>query len=474
MQTQPSPPSTPAVQTQSRPQLQTNPATADRHESLLPRRRFLRQLGGSLLAAPFVTRGLMADSPNGKLRHASFGAAGMATGDINAIINHGGVELVAVADVDSRAFARIKQAHPDVRCFQDWREMMAEMGDQIDSVNVSTPDHMHGVQVMSALERGIHVYDQKPLAQNIAECRALTLKARETGVINQMGIQLSSTFNERLVAALVEAGAIGKVKEVHTFSDKKWGDPNPRPDRSDDLPAELDWDGWLGVASERTFINNYYHPGNWRRRRDFGTGTLGDMGCHIFSSWFRALKLTSPDSIRSDGDTPNDYNWANNLRVEYIFPATEVTEGDQVKVVWYDGDQRPPQEVAALIEGALPGQGSVLIGTEGVMLAPHASSPRLFPAEKFRGYQYPRLEPRNHYGEFVDACRSGNGEQPSANFEYSGPLTEIVLLGCIASAFPGETMQWNPQAMTVDHEDANKLMRRDYRDGWQIEGFPAT
>lgn len=456
--------------TQPRPQTQAIAAAPGRHAGLLPRRRFLRQLGGSLMAAPFVTRGLMSASPNGKLRHASFGASGMAWSDIGSLMNHGNIELVAVADVDTRHFARVQQAHPNVKVFQDWREMLAEMGDQLDSVNVSTPDHMHGPQAMASMARGLHVYDQKPLAQNIAECRALTLKAREKGVMNQMGIQLSSSFAERLVAALVEDGAIGKVKEVHTFSDKKWGDPNPRPDRSDEVPAGLDWDGWLGVASERSYINGYYHPGNWRRRRDFGTGTLGDMGCHIFSSWFRALDLTSPISVRSDGDTPNDYSWANNLKVEYVFPATSRTEGEQVRVIWYDGDQRPPAAVAEAAGGNLPGQGSVLIGTDGVILAPHGSTPRLFPADKFQGYEYPRLEPRDHYGEFVEACLRGSGDQPSANFEYSGPLTEIVLLGCIASAFPGETMKWDPESMKVDHQGANALMRRDYRAGWEIEG----
>lgn len=414
---------------------------------------------------------MMSASPNGKLRHASFGGGGMAAGDMNSILRDQRVELVAVADVDARALERIAEAYPNARRFQDWREMMAEMGDQIDSVNVSTPDHMHGVQVMSALRKGIHVYDQKPLAQNIHECRVLTEKAREAGVVHQMGIQISSTFNERLVAALVAEGTIGKIREVHTFSDKKWGDPNPRPDRSDTPPATLDWDGWLGVAEERSFINGYYHPGNWRKRRDFGTGTLGDMGCHIFSSWFRALNLDAPISVRSDGDTPNDYNWANNLRVEYVFPGSDITEGDQVKVIWYDGDQRPPDEVAALAGGQLPGQGSVLIGTEGVILAPHGSSPRLFPAEKFAGHRFPRLEPRDHYGEFVEACLLADGTQPSANFEYSGPLTEIVLLGCIASAFPGEVLEWNAELMSVNHDEANKLMRRSYREGWDQWGF---
>lgn len=435
----------------------------------MPRRRFLRQLGGSLLAAPFVTSGLWAASPNGKLRHASFGAGGMAWRDLNALISQGNLELVAVADVDRRTFAQIQEHFPQARCFQDWRELLAEMGDQLDSVNVSTPDHMHGAQALAAMGRGLHVYDQKPLAQTIAECRALTLQARQLGLTTQMGIQLSSGFSERLMAAIVADGMIGEVREVHTFSNKKWGDTKPRPDRSDPVAEEFDWDGWLGVAEERSHINNYYHPGNWRRRRDFGTGTLGDMGCHIFSAWFRALGLASPISVRATGAPLDRYNWGTELRVDYLFPGSERTGGRELPVTWYDGDLRPPQAVADSVGGDLPAQGSVLVGSEGVLLAQLDATPRLFPEEKFAGYRYPRLEPRNHYGEFIAACRSGEGRAPSANFEYGGLLTETVLLGCIASAFPGQTLGWDPVAMKIDHPDADRLIRRSYRPGWELE-----
>lgn len=346
--------------------------------------------------------------------------------------------------------------------------MLAEMGDQLDSVNVSTPDHMHGIQAMASMEKGLHIYDQKPLAQTIAECRALTVKALETGVVNQMGIQLSSSFGERLVAALVADGVIGKVKEVHTFSDKEWGDGNPRPDRSDPIPEELDWDGWLGVAEERSYIAGYYHPNDWRRRRDFGTGTLGDMGCHIFSGWFKALALDQPIQVRAAAGGPNEYSWANGLEVEYRFPGSRLTEDDTLPVTWYDGKRRPPAQIAEALGQDLPGQGSILIGTEGILLAPHGSTPRLFPQEKFAGYRFPRLEPINHYEQFVDACRQGSGHNMSASFEYAGPLTEAVLLGCIASVFPGETLKWDAAAMATDHSGANQLISRSYRAGWEF------
>jgi predicted dehydrogenase len=435
----------------------------------MPRRRFLRHLGGSILAAPFVTSGLLSASPNGKLRHASFGAGGMAWNDLNALVSQGNLEVAAVADVDRRTFARIREHFPQARCYQDWRDLLAEMGDQLDSVNVSTPDHMHGAQALGAMARGLHVYGQKPLAQNIAECRAVTLKARRLGLTTQMGIQLSSGFSERLVAEIVADGVIGEVREVHTFSSKKWGDTRPRPDRSDPVAEELDWDGWLGVAEDRSYINNYYHPDNWRRRRDFGTGTLGDMGCHIFSAWFRALGLTAPISVQATGAPLDRYNWGTDSRVDYLFPGSEWTGGRELPVIWYDGDLRPPQEVVDSVGGNLPAQGSVLVGSEGVLLAQLDATPRLFPEEKFAGYRYPRLEPRNHYGEFVEVCRSGDGRAPSANFEYGGLLSETVLLGCIASAFPGQTLGWDPAAMKIDRPEADRLVRRSYRPGWELE-----
>ncbi|MEZ5305242.1 MAG: Gfo/Idh/MocA family oxidoreductase [Verrucomicrobiales bacterium] len=346
------------------------------HPTSSSRRTFLKGAAASALAAPFVTSGLRAASPNGKLRHASFGASGMAWGDINSLARHDKFELVAVADVDKRKFAEVQKKFPNVRVYQDWRELLEKEADNIDSVNVSTPDHMHGPIGMAAMALGKHLYGQKPLTQNLKECRAMRLRAKEKGVMTQMGIQISSAFTERLGVRAIHDGAIGKIKEVHTFSNKTWGDPNPRPDRNDPVPDGFDWDGWLGVAQERPYIEGYYHPGNWRKRRDFGTGTLGDMGCHIFSGWFRSLKIGAPIAVTSRGPKPNDHNWAINGTVEYTFAGTDVTAGDTIKVTWYDGAARPPKEIMELVDNKVPGQGSILVGTDGVLLAPHMETPR--------------------------------------------------------------------------------------------------
>ncbi|CAN5238319.1 Gfo/Idh/MocA family oxidoreductase [soil metagenome] len=436
------------------------------------RRHFLKSAAAAGATLPFATSGLRAASPNGMLQHASIGAAGMAWGDIQSLGRHERFQLVAVADVDTRNFARVKEQFPDVRCYPDWRELLATEGDKIDSVNVTTPDHMHGPVGMAALGMGKHMYGQKPLAQNLAECRALKDRAAANGLVTQMGIQVSSDFSERHGVALVHAGTIGKIKEVHTFSNKTWGDMAPRPDKSDTPPEGFDWDLWLGVAEPRSFIDGYYHPGNWRKRRDFGTGTLGDMGCHMFSGWYRSLALSAPITVRSVGPAPNKSNWAVDEVIEYIFPGTAYTEDKTVRVTWYDGAAAPPAEVDAMVANERPDQGSILIGTDGVLLAPHGSSPKVYRNGEAQRVQMPDLEPRDHYTEFVEACLAGDGTQPSAPFDYSGPLSEAVLLGCLATALPGESLEWDAAALKfTNSEAANALVRRSYRKGWEVEGL---
>lgn len=435
------------------------------------RRHFIRQSAATLFAAPWVTTGLRAASPNGKLRHAAFGGSGMSMADMSAMSGHPMWELTAVCDVDTRNFKKVQEKWPNVKVYQDWRELLTKEADNIDSVNVSTPDHMHGSIGIAAIEKGKHCYGQKPLAHNLWECRQMVERARAKGVMTQMGIQVSSDSSERYAVELIHLGLIGKVKEVHTFSNKKWGDMEVRPQTSDPIPEGFDWDKWLGVASERSYIKGYDHPGNWRKRRDFGTGTLGDMGCHMFSGWFRALGLAAPTGVVSRGPAPNKDNWAINAVVEYTFKGTQYTAGDSIKVTWTDGDARPPKEVMELTGDVakFPGQGSLYIGTEGVLLHPHGSSPRLFPMEKFKGFKYPKMEPRNHWFDFIDCCLKGGETRPTANFDYAGPLTEAVLLGCLASAFPNESLIWDAPGLKIpNNAEADKLVRRNYRKGWEL------
>ncbi len=437
---------------------------------MMQRRRFLAT-AAALAAAPAFIPKLRAASPNGKVRHASIGAGGQALQDLNSFAKSPHFELVAIADVDRATFDAIKAQWPQAKCYQDWREMLEKESANIDSVNVSVPDHIHAPAGVAVLRAGKHLYGQKPLTQTLRECRHITELAREKGVMTQMGIQISSSFTERYAVHLVQQGAVGKIKEVHSFSAKHWGDPEPVPQREDPVPPNLDWDQWLATADARPWLADYYHPSHWRKRRDFGTGTLGDMGCHMFSGWMRGLALTHPISVKSTGPAAGKDNWAINGRVEYRFPGTAYTEGQEVNVTWTDGATRPPQAIAALVGGKLPNEGSVYIGTEGVLLCGHMSRPIIYPLEKGIGYKFPSLEPRDHYLEFLDAVRNG-GAKPSANFDYAGPLTEAVLLGCLASIFPDHLLEWDAATLKFPNfSNANAFTNRSYRPGWEIPGL---
>jgi predicted dehydrogenase len=295
--------------------------------------------------------------------------------------------------------------------------------------------------------------------------------ARRKKLVSQMGIQRHSTIEYLTAVPLVQSGAIGKVKEVHCWSEKKWGDPDPMPDRSDPVPSTLQWDLWLGVAQPRPYITGYYHPVNWRKRIDFGTATFGDMGCHIYDPVFSALQLGAPLTVRSEGPAPTEHNWAINSVIHYVFPGTRYTKGKTLSVTWYDGDERPPREIQALIgKQQMPGQGSIMIGTKGVMLLPHVDMPILLPEEQYKGFDMHPVPTVDHYHQFVDAVL-GKG-QASASFDYSGPLTEAVLLGPIATRFPKTTLEWQASKLKFKNSpEATAHVRRQYRPGWRVNGL---
>jgi hypothetical protein len=420
-----------------------------------------------VIAAPFVARRDSTAAPSETLYHASIGAAGMAAADIAALTASPHVKLIAVADVDRRNLGPIKERFPSVKTYEDWRELF-DKEKSLTSVNVSTPDHMHAPVTMRALQQGLNVYTQKPLTHTVHEARQLARVAREKSLVTQMGIQIHSHEIHRTIVATIQAGTIGKIKEVHSWSGKYWGDNNPRPRRADSIPPELNWNLWLGVASERPYLANYYHPSEWRKRLDFGTGTFGDMGCHILDPVFTALALTAPKSIRSEGAAPTGGSWALHSQVRYLFPGTRFTQG-AMPLYWYDGDKRPPDDVKHLLgKRPLADQGSIFIGTAGVLYAPYIDPPELFPVEKFKDTKLPSPGGFDHYLEFVEGCR-GN-RKTSAPFAYSGPLTESVLLGCLATKFPAATLEWDSANLKITNfPKANTFLRRRYRKGWAVE-----
>lgn len=430
-------------------------------------RRAALKAAAATLAAPAVFRSFAHAAPSDTLLHVSVGAGGMAASDIGSLTSHKKLKLVAVADVDDTAAAAMKKTFPDIETFRDWREMFEKV--KFDSANISTPDHMHACPTMRAIQMGKAVYTQKPLTQTLHETRKLTEAAREKKVVSQMGIQIHSHAAHKTVVQLIHDGAIGKVQAVYSWSGKDWGDAKPKPDRKDPVPANLAWDLWLGVAAERPFIGGgYYHPGNWRKRLDFGTGTFGDMGCHILDPVFGSLGVGNPSSIISVGDAPNGYSWGLNCQVEFVFPGSKYTT-DTVALTWYNGDKRPPAEVAKLIEPhKVTDQGSIYIGTAGVMFSPYIGMPILL--GKAAGGTVPKIAGDNHYHQWVDAAL-GTGKA-SAPFDYAGPLTEMVLLGCLATRFPKKKLEWDTKVMKVTNlEEANQFVRRTPRKGWEEKGL---
>jgi predicted dehydrogenase len=269
----------------------------------------------------------------------------------------------------------------------------------------------------------------------------------------------------------MQDGVIGKIKEVHTWCQKSWGDRAAKPDRTDAVPEHFNWDLWLGVCADRPFIGGeHYHPGNWRKRLDFGTGTLGDMGCHILDPLFEGIGLAAPTAVRSEGPAPNQWNWAVDGKVTYTFAGNSRTAAKTFPLTWHDGASKPPADVIALIEGKdFPESRSILIGTGGAMLLPHCELPTLHPKKSFESLKFPKVQGHNHWAQFVNACRGE--DRTTAGFDYAGPLTETVLLGGIASQFPNTTLDWDSRRMKFNVAKANAFIRREYRKGWSVKGL---
>ena len=286
-----------------------------------------------------------------------------------------------------------------------------------------------------------------------------------------MGIQASAGLPYRRATQMIQGGVIGKVSRVLAWSYKNWGYDGPAFTKFDDVPEALDWNLWLGTAATRSYKKGVYHQGAWRKQIDFGTGTLGDMGVHIFDTPYRALALTFPTWVKTTCRQPTGVGHPEKNVVEYEFPGTQYTT-DTMHWAWYDGSDAPPStEGLGLPKGLkLPGQGSLFIGEEGTMLLPHSSEPQLFPEDKFKSAIRPDLEPRNHYHQWVDACM-GKGET-SSPFGYAGRLTEALLLGVVANRFPGQKLIWDAEQLRVTNlKEANALLKRTPRDGFKVEGL---
>ncbi len=435
----------------------------------ISRRRFL---GGAAAVAAFtvVPRHVLGGpnhvAPSEKLNIACIGIGGMGASDVGQFSSE---NIVALCDVDWKHAAGTFDRFPNARKYRDFRKMLDAEDKNIDAVSVSTPDHIHAVASMAAIQRDKHVYCQKPLCHNVYEVRRLTLAAREHGVATQMGTQLHATNEMKTMVEIVRSGLIGKVRKVDLWSGKNWGG-GTRPTDTPPVPETLDWNLWLGPASYRPY-HPIYLPGNWRRWWDFGTGTLGDMGCHIIDPAWWALDLDAPTSIEAQPGPFSDETYPTKTIITWEFPA----RGDRpaATVRWFDGENRPPRP-AELEEGRdLPDQGGLYYGDKATLLLPHGGNPQLIPYSKMKGFKPPEpFLPREkagasgHYHEWVRACKGDR--KPLSNFDYAGPLTEAILLGNIA-AKAGRKIEWDSAAMKVTNmPEINEHLRRQYRQGWTL------
>jgi len=340
------------------------------------RRTFLKNtaiIGAGAMVLPSCSASKTTTTKLESLRTAHIGVGGMGLEDLKAMASHPAVRVTALCDVDSRPLLAAQKLFPQAKIYSDYRKLYKEMGDDIDAVVVSTPDPSHAPPSLKAMEMDKAVYCQKPLTHHVSEARAMRKMAEERNLITQMGIQVHSFYDYRLATLLIQSGIIGKVSTVHAWSNKNWGYDGPAPEGSDVVPEYLDWNLWLGTAQKRSYKEGVYHPGNWRKLLDYGCGTLGDMGVHIFDTPYNALQLDVPTTIKNECRAPNGFGFPEKNIVSYEFPQTNYTT-DNFRWIWYDGKATPPSGSDTLIlpEGeALPEQGAVFVGEKGRLLLPH-------------------------------------------------------------------------------------------------------
>lgn len=432
--------------------------TQSRHN----RRDFLRITGaGAAVLSSGVWSELAAQdskSPNGKLNVACVGTANRAAASVSEMKNE---NVVALCDVDKNYLNRAAEQFPGARLYRDYREMFEKEASKLDAVTVATADHHHAPAAIRAIRAGLHVYCEKPLTHTVFEARLLADEAKKRGLATQMGTQIHAGDNYRRVVEVIQSGAIGDVTEVHVWVGKIWGGAK-LPEQTAEPPAHLDWDLWLGPAPERPYAEGCYHPAQWRKWWDFGTGTLGDMACHYMDLPFWALKLRHPTTCEAEGAAVDPQTCPEGLVVRYAYPEREGLA--PLKLTWYDGNLIP-KEVAG---ERVPGSGVMFVGSEGKMFADYTKY-RLYPTDKYASFQPPAqtIPPSiGHHAEWLKACKDGS--PTTCNFDYSGALTEAVLLGTVAYR-TGKKLDWDAATLKATNcPEADKLINKVYRAGWEV------
>jgi predicted dehydrogenase len=454
---------------------------SDNSRRTVSRRQFASTSALAALSAAVVPRRVLgAQAPGNRLNIAAIGVGGMGTANLKSCE---GENIVALCDVDSDYAAKTFALYPKAKVYKDYRVML-EKEKGIDAVVIATPDHTHAVITMAVLQAGKHVFCQKPLTHTVFEARKITEAARRAGVVTQMGNQGHSYESMRVLKEWIDDGAIGDVTEVHAWTDRPvGGDPwsdfvqMAQPKETPPVPASLDWDLWLGPVPFRPY-HPEYHPTKWRAWVDFGTGPLGDMGCHILDPAFWALDLGAPKTVQA---TSTHYQpdvasqtFPRASVVRYEFPARG--SRPPVKLTWYDGRLLPPIPEALEPGRELPGSGALIVGSKGTILhgSHGADGVRLVPEARMKEYvRPPKTLPRvkgTHEDDWIRACKEGpGGTPPSSPFEYGGALTEMVLLGVLAIRLKDQRLEWDSAGLRfTNNEKANELLHIRYRDGWTL------
>jgi predicted dehydrogenase len=422
-------------------------------------------------------------SPNDKLNLGAIGVGGMGGSNLSRCETE---NIVALCDVDAQLAAKTFAKYPQARQYKNYREMFDKEKD-LDAVIIATPDHTHAMIAMAAMQRGIHVYVQKPIAHAVWEARLMTETARKQKVVTQMGNQGHSGEGLRLVSEWVASGALGKVREVHAWTNRPVWPQGVEVDRPKDpppVPDTMDWNEWIGPAPMRPFSPDY-HPQRWRAWWDFGTGSLGDMGCHILDPVFAALDLKYPASVEGCISTyyedffkytvPKNETYPRSTIVRYAFPARKNFAA--VSLTWWDGGLMPARPANLEPDRKMGDEdgGVLLIGDRATLMAGcYGRSPRLIPETRMKDFRPPAKTldrvpdgENGHEQDWIRACKGG--KPASSNFDYSGPLSEMVLMGNLAVRFPNRMLLWDGEAMKVTNDaEADAYVRRQYREGWAL------
>ncbi len=429
-------------------------------KSRIARREFIGA-AASAAALTIVPRHVLGgpgqSAPSEKLQIAGIGAGGRGYDDLVSVSTE---NIVALCDVDDKRAAPTFERFPKAKRYHDFRKLLDKEEKNIDAVVVATTDHTHIPVSVMAMKMGKHCYCEKPMGRDIHEVRVATKVARRYALATQLGNGAHSGYNYRSMVALIKAGTIGEVKEVHTWCDQAWA-PGDRPKHHPPVPKHLHWDLWLGPAPERPY-HPTYHPQGWRQWWDFGNGRLGDMGCHMIDLPFSALDLKYPLTVESEAPSLNRESAPPWLISKWTFPARGNLP--PVELTWYDGGRRPSLQK----KHNMPDypEGILFVGSQGMLIADYGRF-KLYPEEKFAGVGRPRLpEGLPHAQEWITACKTGS--PTGCNFDYSGPLTETVLLGTVAHR-AGKKLEWDAKNMKVTNcPEANQYIRREYRQGWTL------